>query len=99
MKIPQARFFGSSLQVVGGTSAVAPMWAAWKSLTDGVAGKVLPFSAQVRLCRAMSEWSIQDVQPSAQSRRSALVVCIMGRAPLGLSGQEYKFEHRGRCMV
>jgi kumamolisin len=33
-------------QVVGGTSAVAPMWAAWKSLTDGVAGKVLPFSAQ-----------------------------------------------------
>jgi len=39
--------------VVGGTSAVAPMWAAWKSLTDGVAGKVLPFSAQVRRCRAL----------------------------------------------
>ena len=35
---------------VGGTSAVAPMWAAWKSLTDGVAGRVLPFSAQVRWC-------------------------------------------------
>lgn len=32
-------------QVVGGTSAVAPMWAAWKGLTDTVAGRVLPFSA------------------------------------------------------
>ena len=30
---------------VGGTSAVAPMWAAWKALTDTVAGAVLPFSA------------------------------------------------------
>ena len=34
-----------SQQVVGGTSAVAPMWAAWKGLTDTVAGAVLPFSA------------------------------------------------------
>ena len=34
--------------LVGGTSAVAPMWAAWKSLTDAAAGKQLPFSAKVR---------------------------------------------------
>ena len=32
-------------QTVGGTSAVAPMFAAWKALTDTVAGAVLPFSA------------------------------------------------------
>ncbi|CAL5221913.1 g4183 [Coccomyxa viridis] len=32
--------------VLGGTSAVAPMWAAWKGLTDAVAGKRLPFSAE-----------------------------------------------------
>jgi hypothetical protein len=53
-----------SLQVVGGTSAVAPMWAAWKSLTDGVAGKVLPFSAQVRRCRALQPLDLpHDAQP------------------------------------
>lgn len=32
---------------IGGTSAVAPLWAAWKALTDAVAGKTLPFGPQV----------------------------------------------------
>lgn len=36
--------------VFGGTSAVAPMWAAWKAATDAVAGKTLPFSAEVSKC-------------------------------------------------
>jgi hypothetical protein len=40
--------------IIGGTSAVAPMWAAWKTLADIVAGKRLPFSAQVRWAQPFS---------------------------------------------
>ena len=32
---------------IGGTSAVAPLWAAWKALTDAVAGRTLRFGPQV----------------------------------------------------
>ncbi|EIE19960.1 subtilisin-like protein [Coccomyxa subellipsoidea C-169] len=32
--------------IFGGTSAVAPMWAAWKAATDAVAGENLKFSAE-----------------------------------------------------
>ena len=43
-------FFVPCLQyLVGGTSAVAPMWAAWKALTDAAACATLPFAAEVRL--------------------------------------------------
>ena len=67
------------------------MWAAWKSLTDGVAGQVLPFSAQVRHCHAMQVFSPLrrargDAQPCRRSDNNPMpaMVCfhIFGRTPL-----------------
>lgn len=32
-------------RIMGGTSAVAPMFSAWKALADTAAGAILPFTA------------------------------------------------------
>ena len=60
-------------RLVGGTSAVAPMWAAWKSLTDAVAGKRLPFSAEVGCALMLQYHAALPIISSGKYCKHALV--------------------------
>ena len=67
--------------VVGGTSAVAPMWAAWKSLTDAVAGKRLPFSAEVGCGLILLPFVALLCIDASHNNKQALA-CLSGCHPL-----------------
>ena len=63
--------------VFGGTSAVAPMWAAWKAATDAVAGKTLPFSAEVRpSLKASGETMNITLNQNNKALAAGLLVCL-----------------------